>query len=107
ARDDVARAEELLRQARDLRERFNEAFWCEELGSYALALDGNKEQCRVRASNAGHCLYAGIAGRKRANQVVRALSTGAAFSGWGVRTVAPSEALYNPMSYHNGSVWPH
>jgi glycogen debranching enzyme len=107
ARDDDARAEELLRQARDLRERFNEAFWCEELGTYALALDGNKEQCRVRASNAGHCLYAGIAGRKRANQVVRTLSTGPAFSGWGVRTVATSEALYNPMSYHNGSVWPH
>jgi glycogen debranching enzyme len=72
-----------------------------------LALDGDKKPCRVRASNAGHALYTGIAFPERAPGVVAALMASSSFCGWGVRTVASSEARYNPMSYHNGSVWPH
>ena len=94
-------------RAEVLRARFEESFWCEELGTYALALDGGKRPCIVRASNAGQCLYTGIASAERARRVARALMEDAAFSGWGVRTVAASEARYNPMSYHNGSIWPH
>jgi glycogen debranching enzyme len=100
-------AAELTRQARELQERFEQAFWCEELSSYALALDGDKRPCRVRASNAGHCLFTGIAGQERAGRVAATLLSPESFSGWGVRTVAASESRYNPMSYHTGSVWPH
>jgi glycogen debranching enzyme len=103
----VRRAEELDRQAETLRERFEHAFWCEELGTYALALDGDKRPCRVRASNAGHCLFTGIAGRDRARRAAETLLADDAFSGWGIRTVSAAEVRYNPMSYHNGSVWPH
>jgi glycogen debranching enzyme len=100
-------AKELLRQAEALRERFEEAFWCEELSTYALALDGQKQPCRVRTSNAGQCLFTGIASPDRARRVARTLLSPESFSGWGVRTVAASEKRYNPMAYHNGSVWPH
>jgi glycogen debranching enzyme len=103
----TGRAEELARQAEALRERFEEAFWCEDLSTYALALDGDKRPCRVRTSNPGHCLFAGIARPERARRVARTLLSPESFSGWGVRTVAASEARYNPMAYHNGSVWPH
>ncbi|ALA58927.1 amylo-alpha-1,6-glucosidase [Nitrospira moscoviensis] len=103
----VARAQELRREADALRERFERAFWCEDLGTYALALDGAGRSCRVRASNAGHCLWAGIADPERAARTARLLLSPACFSGWGVRTIATSEIRYNPMSYHNGSVWPH
>jgi glycogen debranching enzyme len=75
--------------------------------TYALALDGAKRPCRVRTSNAGHCLFAGIVGPERARRLARTLLGPESFSGWGVRTVAASEARYNPMAYHNGSVWPH
>ena len=101
------RAAELTRQAEALRERFEEAFWCEELSTYALALDGDKRPCRVRTSNAGQCLFTGIANPDRAWRVARTLMSAESFSGWGVRTVAASEVRYNPMAYHNGSVWPH
>ena len=90
-----------------LRERFETAFWCEELGTYALALDGAKRPCRVRASNAGQVLLAGIAAPDRAAAVARQLLSGIFHSGWGIRTLATTEARYNPMSYHSGSVWPH
>jgi glycogen debranching enzyme len=100
-------AKTLLRQAENLRRRFEEAFWCEELSTYALALDGSKQPCRVRTSNAGHCLFTGIASAERAARVADTLVAEASFSGWGVRTVAEREARYNPMSYHNGSIWPH
>ena len=100
-------AEELRRQAEALRERFESAFWCEDLGTYAMALDGNKSQCQIRASNAGHCLFARIASADRAERVARGLLDSEGFSGWGIRTVASSESRYNPMSYHNGSIWPH
>jgi glycogen debranching enzyme len=103
----VEKAGALERQAEDLRRRFEETFWCEELGTYALALDGAKELCRVRASNAGHALCAGIARGDRARHVAASLLRPPFYSGWGVRTVAQGEARYNPMSYHNGSIWPH
>ncbi len=101
------RAKQLERQAEELRQRFEDAFWCEALGTYALALDGAKRPCRVRTSNAGHCLFAGIASPERARRVAQTLLEDAAYSGWGIRTVDSGEVRYNPMSYHNGSVWPH
>jgi glycogen debranching enzyme len=100
-------ADALALKAERLRARFEEAFWCEDLGTYALALDGRKKPCCVVASNAGHALLTGIADAERANRVARQLLAPESFSGWGVRTVATSEARYNPMSYHNGSIWPH
>jgi glycogen debranching enzyme len=72
-----------------------------------LALDGEKRPCRVRTSNAGQCLFAGIVHPERAARMARTLLGPDSFSGWGVRTLATGEARYNPMSYHNGSVWPH
>jgi glycogen debranching enzyme len=90
-----------------LRERFDQVFWMEDLQCYALALDGAKRPCRVRTSNAGHALLCGIAYPHRAEALARTLTSPAFISGWGVRTVATTEARYNPMAYHNGSVWPH
>src|SRR5688500_4215358 len=102
-----ARAAAWRAHADRLRLRFDDAFWCESLDTYALALDKNKRPCQVRASNAGHCLFAGISSPDRADRVCRTLMSDASFAGWGVRTVAAGEARYNPMSYHNGSIWPH
>jgi glycogen debranching enzyme len=104
---DRTRSEMLRGRARQLRERFEEAFWLPDLGTYALALDGKKRPCRVLSSNPGHCLYTGIAGPTRAGEVARTLLSEASFCGWGIRTLAAGETRYNPMSYHNGSVWPH
>ncbi|MGD9728225.1 MAG: amylo-alpha-1,6-glucosidase, partial [Nitrospiraceae bacterium] len=101
------RASELRRQAETLKQRFEEAFWCEELSTYALALDGHKRPCRVKSSNAGHCLYTGIVSPDRAVRLAGTLMNDDVFSGWGVRTLGDGERRYNPMSYHNGSVWPH
>ncbi len=94
-------------QAERLRQAFEARFWCERLGTYALALDGDGRQCQVRSSNAGHVLMTGIAAPERACQVARGLLHARLFSGWGIRTLAADEARYNPMSYHNGSIWPH
>jgi glycogen debranching enzyme len=94
-------------EAQLLAERFEDAFWCAELGTYALALDGAKEPCRVRTSNAGQLLFTGIAREDRARMVATSLMRSPFFTGWGIRTVARGEARYNPMSYHNGSIWPH
>ena len=99
--------DKLEADAQRLAERFEAAFWCDELQSYALALDGAKEPCRVRTSNAGQVLFTGIARPDRAKLVADGLLRPRFFSGWGIRTVARGEARYNPMSYHNGSVWPH
>lgn len=104
---DEVRAAQLNEEAEALQLRFDRAFWDESLGSYVLALDGKKQPCRVRASNAGHALFAGIALPERAGRQVQTLMDRNSFSGWGIRTVATTEARYNPMSYHNGSVWPH
>lgn len=102
-----ARGQALDAQAVQLAVRFEKAFWCEELGTYALALDGQKQACRVHTSNAGQVLFSGIAAPERADAVMRDLMRPSFFSGWGIRTVAREERRYNPMSYHNGSVWPH
>ena len=104
-RDELA--SKLEADAQRLAERFEASFWCPELQSYALALDGAKEPCRVRTSNAGQVLFTGIARPDHAELVADGLLSPRFFSGWGIRTVARGEARYNPMSYHNGSVWPH
>jgi glycogen debranching enzyme len=100
-------ARTLNAEADRLATRFEEAFWCPEIETYALALDGNKKPCRVRTSNAGQVLFTGIAAADRAALVAKGLLQSSFFSGWGIRTVARGEARYNPMSYHNGSIWPH
>lgn len=104
---DVVRAGQYSDRAADLRARFDAAFFDADLGTYVLALDGDKAPCRVRASNAGHVLFTGLALESRAAKVVATLMAPASFSGWGIRTIASTEARYNPMSYHNGSIWPH
>ena len=100
-------AERYARAASDMKQRFDAAFWCDEIGTYALALDRDKKQCQVRASNAGHVLFAGLATPQRARQVAATLMSPQGYCDWGIRTVAEGEARYNPMSYHNGGVWPH
>jgi glycogen debranching enzyme len=94
-------------KAEALQQALDRCFFDEELGTYVLALDGAKKPCRIRTSNAGHVLFAGAALPERAAAVARALMATTSFSGWGVRTLDSREARYNPMSYHNGSVWPH
>jgi glycogen debranching enzyme len=100
-------AHRLEMEAHQLAQRFEDKFWCEELGTYALALDGNKQPCRVRSSNAGHLLFSGMIRDDRAQRVAADLLRPYFFTGWGIRTIALGEARYNPMSYHNGSIWPH
>jgi glycogen debranching enzyme len=100
-------ANKLERDAQRLAERFEAAFWCPEIETYALALDGAKRPCAVRTSNAGQILFTGIARPERARLVAAGLLSPRFFSGWGIRTVARGEPRYNPMSYHNGSIWPH
>ncbi len=97
----------LTEEAERLRDSFERAFWSEELGTYAIALDGEKRPCLVPSSNAGHALFAGIASPDRAARVAANLLMPDAFSGWGIRTLPRGQPRYNPMSYHNGSVWPH
>lgn len=104
---DTPLANRLQQAADQLRERFQQAFWCPDLGVYALALDGNKQPCKVRSSNSGHCLFSGIAHPDHAAQIAAQLLGPGFFSGWGLRTVPAGESRYNPMAYHNGSVWPH
>ena len=103
----AGRAAEYIEKATTLRANFDKAFWNEPMGTYAIALDGRKRQCAIRASNAGHALFTGIAMPNRAGAVARTLMSPEGFSGWGIRTLATSEVRYNPMSYHNGSIWPH
>ena len=100
-------AQRLRQQALALRDNFRKAFWCEDLSVFALALDGHKQRCAVRASNTGHCLFSGIATEEQTRAITNCLLSEDLFSGWGIRTLAPEEKRYNPMSYHNGSVWPH
>ena len=102
-----AAAESLDQAAAALAARFEEAFWSEDLGLYVLALDGEKRPCKVRSSNAGQLLWTGIASSDRAGRVADAMVSADFFSGWGIRTIAKNEPRYNPMSYHNGSIWPH
>jgi glycogen debranching enzyme len=101
------RAIDLESQAKQLSAQFEDAFWCPEIESYAVALDGAKKPCRIRTSNAGQLLFTGIATPEHAAKIVHGLLGPGFFSGWGIRTVSRGECRYNPMSYHNGSVWPH
>ncbi|MCC6718199.1 MAG: amylo-alpha-1,6-glucosidase [Acetobacteraceae bacterium] len=101
------RAAELTRRAAALYNRFNDTFWNEEDGFYAFALDGAKQPVRSIASNVGHCLWTGIVRPDRARRVADRLMAPDMFSGWGVRTLSALHPAYNPISYHNGSVWPH
>ncbi|WP_024891480.1 amylo-alpha-1,6-glucosidase [Luteimonas huabeiensis] len=94
-------------RAQAIRARIERTFWMPEQGYYAIARDGEGRPCRVRGSNAGHLLYAGAVPAERARQVAAQLASPAFDSGWGIRTLAAGQARYNPMSYHNGSVWPH
>jgi glycogen debranching enzyme len=103
----VEQAKDFAKRAETLRVRFDNAFWWDEAGTYALALDGDKRPCQVRASNAGQCLFSGIAFPERAIGLAQTLLARESFSGWGVRTLATSGPRYNPMGYHNGGVWPH
>jgi glycogen debranching enzyme len=100
-------SEKLAAEAAQLQQHFDQAFWNEELRTYVIALDGKKRQCVVRTSNAGHALFTKIASPARARILSDTLFDAGSHSGWGIRTVAAREARYNPMSYHNGSVWPH
>jgi len=95
------------RKAAELRRRFDEDFWLPERGWYALALDADKQPVDALASNVGHCLWAEIVDPDRAERLAAHLVSPAMFSGWGMRTLATTMAAYNPVSYHNGSVWPH
>ncbi len=101
------RARDLELEADDLATRFEAAFWCEDIGTYALALDGNRRRCAVKTSNAGQVLWSGMIAAGRAATVAKGLMASDFFSGWGIRTVAEGASRYNPMSYQNGSVWPH
>jgi glycogen debranching enzyme len=105
--NDEELADRLEREAEGLRERFNADFWLEERGYYALALDGEKRPVDSITSNAGQLLWSGIVPEKRAARVAEHLVGDALFSGWGVRTMAEGEGGYNPIRYHNGTVWPH
>ena len=100
-------AERLDRDADELRRRFQAAYWLADEGYYALALDGDKQPVRTLTSNIGHLLWSGIVPDEQVDSVVGHLRGDALFSGWGVRTLAEGQPVYNPMEYHNGSVWPH
>src|SRR5215471_12175376 len=102
-----ARAEELRRKAEVLFKRFNDAFWDEELGFYAYALDGDKKKVLTVASNPGHCLFSGIVPPERAAKVVKRLMAPDMWSGWGIRTLSAMHPSFNPYNYQTGSVWPH
>lgn len=102
-----ARARTLRARAERLRVRFEAEFWLEDEGFYALALDGERQPCRVITSNPAHCLWMGLVSDTRARIVAHRLMLEDMYTGWGIRTLSSRERLYNPMSYHNGSVWPH
>ena len=101
------RAQELRAKAAALFERFNDAFWDEELGFYVYALDGEKKKVKTVASNAGHCLWSGIVPRERAKKVVERLMAPDMWTGWGIRTLSADHRAFNPYNYQTGSVWPH
>jgi glycogen debranching enzyme len=101
------RAQALRAKAGALFDRFNKAFWDEELGFYAYALDGEKKKVLTVASNAGHCLWSGIVPPERAKKVVERLMAPDMWTGWGIRTLSTNNPAFNPYNYQTGSVWPH
>ena len=107
SRGDGPQAERFSRSAERVRIAVEEQFWNEASGFYAMALDGAHRQCMVRASNAGHLLYVGLCRPERAARVIEQLTSSDFDARWGIRTVARGESRYNPMTYHNGTIWPH
>jgi len=106
--DDAELAERLEREAETLRARFDERFWVDRRGGYyALALDGEKQRVDALCSNMGHLLWSGIVPEHRVDAVVGRLLGDELWSGWGIRTMSTADAAYSPLSYHNGTVWPH
>jgi glycogen debranching enzyme len=106
-RGDRDQSDKWLARATALRAAIEQRFWIPSLGFYAIALDGTGEPCLVRASNAGHLLFCDVPTLQRACDVCSLLLSDGFCSGWGIRTLLDGEARYNPMSYHNGSIWPH
>lgn len=106
-RGEEERAREFERRARHIRERVEEMYWMPEMEFYGIALDGKGDLCRVLSSNAGHLLAFDLVDRKRGEAVARQLESTLFHTGWGGRTLAAGQPRFNPMSYHNGSVWPH
>jgi glycogen debranching enzyme len=104
---DTVLSAKLFNESASLKMKFNEQFWDEELKCFVLALDGDKQPCRVVSSNAGHCLFTRIANEDNARKLADTLLGNDMFTGWGIRTLSTKAYRYNPMSYHNGSVWPH
>jgi glycogen debranching enzyme len=104
---DTSLAATLRKRAETLKENFNRDFWVEDGEYFAMGLDGDKRQLDAVTSNMGHCLWTGIVDQEKAPAVARHLLGSAMFSGWGIRTLSESMVGYNPISYHNGSVWPH
>jgi glycogen debranching enzyme len=104
---DTRTSQQYAGRAAALKRKFNEAFWLGEKGWYAVGLDRDKRPIDALASNMGHCLLTGIADEDKASVVAGRLMSPEMFTGWGIRTLASSMGAYNPMSYHNGSVWPH
>jgi glycogen debranching enzyme len=106
-REDPAAAIRWLARAEKIRRIVEERFWMEEHGTYGIAIDGHGQLCRVPASNPGHLLFCGLPAPDRARRVTECLLSAPFQSGWGIRTLGTGQARFNPMSYHNGSVWPH
>ena len=106
-RGDQALADACRKRADNLREAIERQFWMPEMNFYAIAIDGDGTPCKVRASNAGHLLFCAVPSTERALAVSAQLLSNSCSSGWGIRTLADHQARYNPMSYHNGSIWPH
>jgi glycogen debranching enzyme len=104
---DSARAERLRKEASELAKRLEKAYWMSEHGYYAMALDNHKKQLEVISSNAGHLLFTRVLSRDRSRMVVNRLMRDDMFTGWGWRTLSGAERVFNPLSYHRGSVWPH
>jgi glycogen debranching enzyme len=100
-------ADRLRQQAAELQRKFEEQFWCEDIGTYAYALDGDKKPVKTIVSNAGHLLWSGIVRPERARRVMQRLLEPDLWSGWGIRTLSAQNPAFNPFSYQNGSVWPH
>jgi glycogen debranching enzyme len=102
-----ALSKKISREAAEFQTSFINSFWCGDMNMLALALDGNKRPCRVLSSNAGQCLFSGVLPKQLADKIRDHLMGAHFYSGWGIRTIAETGVRYNPMSYHNGSVWPH
>src|SRR5207302_2538981 len=104
---DEARAQQLLQEAEAFKRKFSEVYWMEDEGCFAYGQDGNKILITSIASNAGHCLWSGIADQDKAERTAKRLLQEDMWSGWGIRTLSSNNPAFNPFSYHLGSVWPH